>query len=81
MMARVRYSKLLLSENQNLSCGLKVQVDFYQHNIQTPYLSALDFCNSPVWNIKFDVMDFQKIENKLMKAVKKLLSTNVLQLY
>ena len=24
----------------------------------TPYLSALDFCNSPVWNIKFDELDF-----------------------
>ena len=24
----------------------------------SPYLSALDFCNSPVWNIKFDKLDF-----------------------
>ena len=24
----------------------------------TPYLSALDFCNSPVWNIEFDELEF-----------------------
>ena len=24
---------------------------------QSPYLSALDFCNFPVWNIKFDELD------------------------
>ena len=33
MMARLRYSKLLLSENQNLSCGLEVKVDFYQYKM------------------------------------------------
>ena len=27
-------------------------------NRQSPYLSALDFCNSSVWNIKFDELDF-----------------------
>ena len=27
-------------------------------NAQTSYLSALDFCNSPVWNIEFDELDF-----------------------
>ena len=27
------YSKLLLSENQNLSCGLEVKVDFYQYKM------------------------------------------------
>ena len=26
--------------------------------IQSPYLSALDFCNSSVWNVKFDELDF-----------------------
>ena len=26
--------------------------------LQSPYLSALDFCNPPVWNIKFDELDF-----------------------
>ena len=25
---------------------------------QSPYLSALDFCNSPVSNIQFDELDF-----------------------
>ena len=25
---------------------------------QSPYLSALDFWNSPVWNIEFDELDF-----------------------
>ena len=30
---------------------------------QTAYLSALDFCNSPVWNIEFDELDFQSISN------------------
>ena len=29
------------------------------HNLVcTNYLSALDFCNSPVWNIQFDNLDF-----------------------
>ena len=27
-------------------------------NRQSPYLSALDFWNSPVWNIMFDELDF-----------------------
>ena len=30
------------------------------HGLRTPniYLSALDFCNSPVWNIDFDEVEF-----------------------
>ena len=27
-------------------------------NTVSPYLSALDFCNSPVWNIEFDELNF-----------------------
>ena len=32
--------------------------DFGLLNRLTLYLSALDFCNSPVWNIEFDELDF-----------------------
>ena len=31
--------------------------------IHTPYLSALDFCNSPVLNIQFDELDLLSISN------------------
>ena len=30
---------------------------------QSPYLSALDFCNSPVWSIEFLELDFWSISN------------------
>ena len=41
------YSKLLLSENQNLNCGLEVKVDF----IGTKYPNFLT--KSSMFNIKF----------------------------
>ena len=31
-----------------------------------PYLSELDFSNSPVWNIEFDELDFFPVWNQLM---------------
>ena len=32
---------------------------------RSPYLSALDFSNSPVWNIEFDELDFFPVWNQL----------------
>ena len=35
-----------------------VSRQLWSFQIHTPYLSELDFSNSPVWNIKFDELDF-----------------------
>ena len=57
-------------ENIPVWCGQKRSIDRFtklseacefwnsKHKKLIPYLSALDFSNSPVWNIKFDEMDF-----------------------
>ena len=36
----------------------KVKLHATNSSLHSPYLSALDFCNSPVWNIQFDELDF-----------------------
>ena len=35
-----------------------VSRQLWSFQIHTPYLSELDFSNSPVWNIEFDELDF-----------------------
>ena len=45
--------------HQKLSNHTEHEISKELHmNAQTSYLSALDFCNSPVWNIEFDELDF-----------------------
>ena len=38
------------------------------HGYHVPYLSALDFSNSPVWNVEFDELDFLfSLKNQLLQ--------------
>ena len=39
--------------------------------ILSPYLSALDFCNSPVWNIEFDELFFSLFQTWILQQAEK----------
>ena len=41
-----------------IRCNGQGTIHILRKHILTPYLSALDFCNTPVWSNKFDKLDF-----------------------
>ena len=47
-----------------------LQICYFVYTQPYPHLSALDFCNSPVWNMEFDELDFYSISNLNFTGIK-----------